>query len=128
MSVQKKYTIAQADRHNKRLSMLRVEAYGKKNSALFEKVRDMKPILNDQISIPKSYPCICCHKNKVKILYNTPSDLPGLKENTGMFSGGTVQAISMGFGSKHDMEQIVIALCDECITKLTNKKYILTLP
>lgn len=37
--------------------------------------------------------------------------------NSKMWNGGIVQIIDAGYGSNHDTDRYVIAICDECITK-----------
>lgn len=117
MSKQKKYTIRQAYSHNTKLAMRSIKERAKYN-----------PISESEIKIPDFYICLHCKKNKVKILYDTPSNIEGLKENSGCFLNGTVNYMVVGYGSIHDLDRIVIALCDPCITKLSNKKHILQLP
>ena len=74
--------------------------------------------------------CICCGKANV-----SPEDILGEKSeedllwmnekrnNTNitidneMVNGGIIQIINAGYGSNHDGDQIIIAICDDCITK-----------
>ncbi len=37
--------------------------------------------------------------------------------NNRMWSGGIVHIIDAGYGSSHDTDKFVIAICDDCITK-----------
>ena len=83
--------------------------------------------------------CICCKKNNV--IPNTPSvsskiateDSPPQFEedilwkdskrpdgslvnvNNEMIDNGIIHIIDAGYGSKHDGDQLVIAICDDCI-------------
>ncbi len=83
--------------------------------------------------------CICCKKNNV--IPNTPSisskiateDSPPQHEedilwknskrkdgslvnvNNEMIDNGIIHIIDAGYGSKHDGDQLVIAICDDCI-------------
>ena len=84
--------------------------------------------------------CICCNKNNV-IPYDgsyklgsdphhpevTEEDLLWKKDKTtdgkyktinhSMIEGGIIHIIDAGYGSTHDGDQIIIAICDECIAK-----------
>ena len=83
--------------------------------------------------------CICCKKNNV--IPNTPpvsskistEDSPPQHEedilwkdskrpdgslvnvNNEMIDNGIIHIIDAGYGSKHDGDQLVIAICDDCI-------------
>ena len=85
--------------------------------------------------------CICCKKNNV--IPNTPSisskisteDSPPQHEedilwknskrpdgslvnvNNEMIDNGIIHIIDAGYGSTHDGDQFVIAICDDCIKK-----------
>ena len=83
--------------------------------------------------------CICCNKNNV-IPYDgsyklrkdphhpevTEEDLLWKKDKTtdgkyktinqSMIEGGIIHIIDAGYGSTHDGDQIMIAICDDCIT------------
>lgn len=73
--------------------------------------------------------CICCNKNNV---FRFPKD--GVSEedilwkeeerndiklniNNEMIDNGIIHIIDAGYGSKHDGSQLIIAICDECISK-----------
>ena len=80
--------------------------------------------------------CICCNKNNV-IPYDgsyklsphhrevTEEDLLWKKDKTtdgkyktinhSMIEGGIIHIIDAGYGSTHDGDQIIIAICDDCI-------------
>jgi hypothetical protein len=78
--------------------------------------------------------CICCKNNNVTP-YNpvnnknnqSEEDLIWRKEtgkegntinvNNGMVNNGIIQIIDAGYGSIHDGDQFVIAICDDCIKK-----------
>ena len=79
--------------------------------------------------------CICCKKNNVfpnlrDIDVKTEEDALWGKEkrNYGeddtkiltidnkMIDDGIIQIINAGYGSKHDTDQFIIAICDDCIT------------
>ena len=80
--------------------------------------------------------CICCKKNNVtplvaklrnSILKETQSeeDLIWKKEkrkdgslvnvNNEMINNGIIHIIDAGYGSTHDGDQIILAICDDCI-------------
>ena len=78
--------------------------------------------------------CICCNQNNVipyeysrKKIHNKTSEEDILWKNeevkdgknrtinNDMVSGGIIQIIEAGYGSKHDGDQIILAICDECI-------------
>ena len=81
--------------------------------------------------------CICCKKNNVipfdsrqsqKIpadKLETEEDILWKKEkrkdgslsnvNNEMIDNGIIQIIDAGYGSKHDGDQIILAICDDCI-------------
>ena len=95
--------------------------------------------------------CICCKKNNVipfdsrqsqKIpadKLETEEDILWKKDkrnnlanvNNEMINNGIIQIIDAGYGSKHDGDQIILAICDDCIkqnledaTLLYNGNYI----
>ena len=83
--------------------------------------------------------CICCKKNNViphpstvKSNISTEDPPPQLEEdilwknskrkdgslvnvNNEMIDNGIIHIIDAGYGSKHDGDQLVIAICDDCI-------------
>ena len=77
--------------------------------------------------------CICCKKNNVtpleKGMINNESseeDLIWKKEkrkkdgslvnvNNEMINNGIIHIIDAGYGSTHDGDQIILAICDDCI-------------
>jgi len=76
--------------------------------------------------------CICCKKDNVKPLgpYSrekiSEEDLLWKKEKRGddtltinneMIDNGIIHIIDAGYGSSHDGNQLIIAICDECIDK-----------
>lgn len=83
--------------------------------------------------------CICCKKNSVKpyvpqtvgraravIAEKNEEDYLWKKEkhnnhtlniNNEMISNGIIHIIEAGYGSKHDGDQLIIAICDDCIKK-----------
>lgn len=78
--------------------------------------------------------CICCKKNSVTPLHGnivgdgaakSEEDLIWKKEkrkdgslvnvNNGMINNGIIHIIDAGYGSAHDGDQIILAICDDCI-------------
>jgi hypothetical protein len=76
--------------------------------------------------------CICCKKNNVTPLEkgmikneSSEEDLIWKKEkrkdgslvnvNNEMINNGIIHIIDAGYGSTHDGDQIIIAICDDCI-------------
>lgn len=73
--------------------------------------------------------CICCRKNNVipdecrkeskieeDILYlKKERNSKTLTINNEMIYNGIIQVIDAGYGSKHDGDQFIIAICDVCI-------------
>lgn len=61
----------------------------------------------------KNRPCICCNK-EIKPIHPNHIRFP----ESGMYDGGIVDKISAGYGSNHDTDMFIIAICDTCITEL----------
>ena len=72
--------------------------------------------------------CICCKRNNVKpytlgqYIEQTEEDLLWAKDidggfiiNNQMIDGGIIQIIEAGYGSTHDGDKLIIAICDDCI-------------
>lgn len=79
--------------------------------------------------------CICCKKNNVvpidtttaknnvslkieeEILWgkNSRKDGSFVNVNTEMIDNGIIHIIDAGYGSTHDGDQIILAICDDCI-------------
>ena len=64
-------------------------------------------------------PCICCDK-KIKPIHPEIIRFP----QSGMYSGGLVDKVAAGYGSSHDTDMFIIAICDECIDRLKEEKRI----
>lgn len=72
--------------------------------------------------------CICCNKNKITPIHLDEGEKEEdslwrrSKENkiynidNEMVNNGIIQILNAGYGSKHDGQQIIIAICDECIS------------
>jgi hypothetical protein len=80
--------------------------------------------------------CICCKRDKITVYdplmdgqlgkYKTEEELLWKEEikngrsitiNNEMVNDGIIQTIDAGFGSIHDTDVFIIAICDECITE-----------
>ena len=73
--------------------------------------------------------CICCKQNSVKPYLplqgkSNEEDILWKKENRNrttlnvnneMVNNGIIHIIEAGYGSKHDGDQLIIAICDDCI-------------
>ena len=55
--------------------------------------------------------CICC-KKEIKEIHEASEHV---KEWEGMWSGGIVERISAGYGSRLDGNMYLLAICDDCI-------------
>jgi len=70
----------------------------------------------------RTFKCICCGA-KIKPLY--PEHLDALKPQSGMWDDGTVELITMPYGSILDMNKYLIGICDNCIIKKEKEGVIL---
>jgi len=76
--------------------------------------------------------CICCKQDKVKpydpinVSNLTEEEMLWRKEvfdektldvTNSMVNDGIIHIIDAGYGSKHDGDRIILAVCDECISK-----------
>jgi hypothetical protein len=80
--------------------------------------------------------CICCKRDKITVYdpimdgqlgkYKTEEELLWKEEikngrsitiNNEMVNDGIIQTIDAGFGSIHDTDTFIIAICDDCITE-----------
>ena len=79
----------------------------------FEEFRELKSELSDILSdLVKPKKCICCDKLLVEVY---PKVNHPLKQDKGLWSGGSVDLFSCGFGSNYDMMSFYFGICDECI-------------
>jgi hypothetical protein len=80
-----------------------------------ESARIQRELHNKYVKEEKT--CIVCKKNKVTLetkLHSLPVD-PLKQHEDGMWNNGTVERISFGYGSRHDLSTYYIAVCDDCI-------------
>lgn len=57
--------------------------------------------------------CIRCGVEIEPITHGTNTHVT--KPESAMWNGGIVDKVTAGYGSDHDMNQFIIAICDECI-------------
>lgn len=56
--------------------------------------------------------CICCSK-EIKHLDGSPSG----RADQACYDDGLVHTVVAGYGSRHDTEQLLCGICDDCIEK-----------
>lgn len=77
--------------------------------------------------------CICCNKSVYPVFYSGhgsdemsikkeesklwPNDKDKYTDGENIVIDGTIQNINISFGSKFDMSDILIAICDECMSE-----------
>ena len=61
--------------------------------------------------------CCCCKKDIISLYKESNEDYC-------MWDSAIVGKISAGFGSDHDLNTYLIAICDNCITELINNEII----
>lgn len=72
-------------------------------------------------SLIKNMTCICCRKNEVKPLAGTglaDGYINPEEQERGCWDDGTVEKVTFGYGSKHDMRTFYVAICDDCLSDL----------
>jgi hypothetical protein len=67
----------------------------------------------DQEVVSVKHTCCVCKTKEIKSLYDSKD----------MWNEGTVEKITFGYGSKHDMNSFYIAICDECADGLTEATF-----
>lgn len=84
----------------------------------FESSKKIVEEYNIQVnkSLVKDFICISCKTNEIKQLDSGYVKVTEL--GNGMWSDGTVERISFGYGSKNDCKSFYIAICDDCINQL----------
>ena len=63
------------------------------------------------------YTCIICKEKKIKPLHKE-SKIHPLKQEESMWNNGTVETISFGYGSLHDLKSYYFGICDNCASEL----------
>lgn len=74
--------------------------------------------------------CVCCRKNEVKPLAGTglaDGYVNFTEQEKGCWDDGTVEKVSFGYGSKHDMRTFYIAICDDCLSDLEANNLVIDL-
>ena len=69
----------------------------------------------------KNHICICCKTKEIKPLEGwslADGYVKASEQEQGSWDDGTVEKISFGYGSKHDMRCFYIAMCDDCAEQL----------
>jgi hypothetical protein len=89
----------------------------------FEAANKVVTEYNEQLnkSLIKSRVCACCKTKEVKPLEGTglsEGHIKASRQEQGCWNDGTVERISFGYGSKHDMRSFYVAICDSCIDEL----------
>lgn len=67
---------------------------------------------------PKTFHCIKCNI-QIKPIHSKPQDILYNPQHC-LWDGGVVLRDSGGFGSKYDMEDLIIAICDNCLDEYLN--------
>ncbi len=88
----------------------------------FKKAENIISEYNKQISkeLITDRTCCICKTNIIKPI-NEFTD--PLKQENGMWDGGTVEKVSFGYGSRHDCESYYIAICDGCLDELKSSGF-----
>lgn len=66
-----------------------------------------------------SFKCSCCRQEDV---YSDSVNMFNIEQS--MWINGTISKVSFGYGSSHDMETYLIAICDTCVYNLKNENVI----
>lgn len=75
---------------------------------------------NAQIVV-KSLPCICCGKQLQPSLMDEDEGITVNNVARQPFSSGMAGNIDAGYGSRHDTDVFMIAVCDDCIETKRNE-------
>lgn len=65
----------------------------------------------------KSYTCAICKTAEINPAFDN-IEINNIDLNNNCWNNGTIDKISFGFGSVHDMDEYYIAICDDCLEKL----------
>lgn len=90
--------------------MISKEDYAKAKETVDEYEKELNAKLID------SYTCLNC--KEAEITAQNPEYINPLMQGRGMWSNGTVIEVGFGFGSRHDMCNYYVAICDNCIEEL----------
>lgn len=77
-------------------------------------VNDYKIQLNK--TLIRSRICVCCRTKEIKPLEGLfDGQIKVTAQEQGCWNDGTVEKITFGYGSRHDMRSFYIAICDDCV-------------
>lgn len=65
--------------------------------------------------------CVCCRTKEIKPLEGTglaEGQIKATEQEQGCWNGGTIEKVTFGYGSRHDMRDFYVAICDDCIEQL----------
>lgn len=82
-------------------------------------ISDYKVQLNKALVISRI--CVCCKKKEIKPLEGmglAEGQIKATEQEQGCWNDGTVEKITFGYGSRHDMRGFYVAICDDCIEQL----------
>jgi hypothetical protein len=77
-------------------------------------INEYKEQLNKAFVISRI--CVCCKTKEIKPLEGEVIKVT--QQEQGCWNDGTVEKITFGYGSKHDMRSFYVAICDDCIEQL----------
>lgn len=72
--------------------------------------------------LKKDFICSCCLTNTIEPISFNVDTIDINEPERSMWNNGTVRRISFGYGSRHDGESFLVAICDDCIEKLETEK------
>lgn len=82
-------------------------------------VFEYKSEINKQLISKRT--CICCKQKEVKPLEGmglAEGSIKSTEQEQGCWNDGTVEKVTFGYGSRHDMRSFYVAICDDCIEQL----------
>lgn len=85
-----------------------------------------KDVVNNYIAqlnklLITNHVCICCKRTEIKPTVGSSlldGKIKSTQQEFGSWSNGTVEKITFGYGSRHDMRSFYIGICDNCIDEL----------
>jgi hypothetical protein len=64
----------------------------------------------------ESYTCINCKEKEITPM--NPENIDIMRQDKGMWNDGTVALIGFGYGSKLDLTEFFVGICDNCMESL----------
>jgi hypothetical protein len=64
----------------------------------------------------ESYTCINCKEKEITPM--NPERIDMMRQDKGMWNDGTVALISFGYGSRLDLTEFFVGICDNCMESL----------